>query len=156
VDRRALNETRALLSKADAVYRPYSCPASAECCRLKDTGRQPWLWPSEWALLMEHLKREGRTLPPKRDDGACPFLVGERCGVYGARPFGCRTYFCHRAAGPKRQPLEETNALLERFAALHAEGGEPKALLDWYDGDGSSSAAPSSGASRHLLPGEKE
>ncbi|MFT3841710.1 MAG: YkgJ family cysteine cluster protein [Myxococcaceae bacterium] len=133
MDRKALTETKALLAKADALYKPFSCPASAECCQLKNTGRQPWLWPSEWALLMAFLKRERRVLPPKRADGACPFLIDNRCSVYEARPFGCRTYFCHRASGPQRQPLEQTGALLDRFASLHAGEGEPKPLLDWYE-----------------------
>ncbi|MGC3998833.1 MAG: YkgJ family cysteine cluster protein [Anaeromyxobacter sp.] len=66
------------------------------------TKRQPYLWPSEWRVLMEHLKREKRALPPPRADGACPFLdaSGKRCSVYEARPFGCRTFFLrahHRA-----------------------------------------------------------
>ncbi len=149
--RAELEETKAVLRQADAAYRGYSCPGTAECCRLKETGLQPWLWPSEWALLREHLKAEGRPLPPPRADGACPFLVDGRCSVYSARPFGCRTYYCHRATGPKREPVERTGELLDRLRAIHAEGGEPKPILDWYEaaddrsdaaGAGPAAAAP--------------
>lgn len=119
--RSAVLETRAVLAKADAVYAPFSCPGTAECCQLAVTGREPWLWPSELELLREALRRQGRALPPARADGACPFLdaSGKRCSVYAERPFGCRTFFCHRIQGPARQPIEDTNALLERLAALN-------------------------------------
>lgn len=119
--RSAVLETRVVLAKADAAYAPYSCPGTAECCQLAVTGKEPWLWPSEFELLREALRQQGRGLPPARTDEACPFLdaSGKRCSVYADRPFGCRTFFCHRIRGPSRQPIEDTNALLERLAALN-------------------------------------
>ena len=86
--------------------------------QLKTTGRPPWLWPSEWALLM---KRVGQVVPPARADGGCAFLDpgGTRCTVYEDRPFGCRTFFCHRIRGPAAVPSESTEALLERLKALN-------------------------------------
>ncbi len=116
--RAALNETRAVLRKADAAWSKHSCPATAECCQLKQTGRPPWLWPSEWALLLEHVRG---VVPPARADGGCAFLDadGKRCTVYEARPFGCRTFFCHRILGPAAVPSAPTEALLERLKALN-------------------------------------
>jgi Fe-S-cluster containining protein len=35
------------------------------------------------------------------DERRCALLSDEgRCLVYASRPFGCRTFFCERAAGP--------------------------------------------------------
>lgn len=135
--RRAVTETRAVLAQASAVWAPYACPGSAECCQLATTGRPPWLWPSEWWLLEAHLQRERRALPPVRGDGGCPFLdaAGRRCTVYEARPFGCRTFFCPRGVGPARAPSAATHGLLERLAALNlaldAEAA-PRALPAWH------------------------
>ncbi|PZR12038.1 MAG: zinc/iron-chelating domain-containing protein [Archangium gephyra] len=134
--RRAVTETKAVLQKADAAWSRHGCPASGECCQLSVTKRQPFLWPSEWKLLEEQLKRSRRPMPAPRPDGACPFLdaQGKRCTVYESRPFGCRTFFCHRITGPAKVPSEDTNTLLDRLAALNlavdAEAA-PRAMLEW-------------------------
>jgi hypothetical protein len=135
--RRAVTETRHVLAQADAAWARHTCPATAECCQLTVTKREPWLWPSEWRLILEHLRRARRPLPPPRPDGACPFLdaAGTRCTVYEARPFGCRTFFCHRITGPKAQPGQRTHALLDRLAALNVAvqpDAAPRALLAWH------------------------
>jgi Fe-S-cluster containining protein len=135
--RRAVTETRAVLTKASEAWKPFSCPGTAECCQLSKTGRPPWLWPSEWQVVLERLRRDRRELPPARADGGCPFLdaSGRRCTVYEDRPFGCRTFFCHRILGPSKQPAEVTNGLLERIAAANIawrSDAEPRALPDWH------------------------
>lgn len=132
-----LKETRAVLTQADAAWKAHGCPASAECCQLEKTQRPPYLWPSEWAVLLAFLKKEKRPLPPPRVDGGCPFLQadGKRCSVYEARPFGCRTFFCHRRVGPSKLPADKTNALLERLAALNLalDSQSPvRSLPDWH------------------------
>lgn len=135
--RRARDETRHVLREGSRAWAPFSCPGTAECCQLAVTKRPPWLWPSEWDVLLEHLRRARRPLPPARGDGGCPFLdePGRRCTVYDARPLGCRTFFCHRVTGPARVPADETNALLERLAALNLavdDEARPRSLLDWW------------------------
>ncbi|MCA2977070.1 MAG: YkgJ family cysteine cluster protein [Myxococcaceae bacterium] len=135
--RRAVTETRAVLRKATEAWRAFSCPGSAECCQLATTGRPPWLWPSEWALLLEGLARARRPLPPARADGGCPFLdaAGRRCTVYEDRPFGCRTFFCHRVTGPSKPPADTTNALLELLAAANLAwrfDAAPRSLPDLH------------------------
>ncbi len=135
-----MTETRAVLLKADAAWARHGCPGSAECCQLSVTKRQPYLWPSEWKLLEERLRVDQRPLPAPRDDGACPFLdaSGKRCTVYESRPFGCRTFFCHRITGPAKVPADETNSLLERLAALNLavdDQAAPRAMLDWAQRD---------------------
>lgn len=135
--RRARDETRHVLQRGSRAWAPFSCPGTAECCQLAVTKRPPWLWPSEWDVLLEHLRRARRPLPPARADGGCPFLddAGRRCTVYEARPLGCRTFFCGRVSGPSRVPADETNALLERLAALNLavdDGAHPRSLLEWW------------------------
>lgn len=136
-ERAALQQTRALYRKADEAYARFSCPASGECCQLAARGHQPYLWPTEWWLL----KAAVPTPPPRRPDGACPFLdeSGKRCSVYAARPLGCRTYFCERRIGPSREPAAVLAELLERLAALNQELSPetdgPTPLLTWLEGD---------------------
>jgi Fe-S-cluster containining protein len=132
--RTAFAELKAVYRLADAAYRPYSCPGTAECCQLAATRREPWLWPVEWELLLE---AKGGEVPAPRADGGCPFLEadGQRCSVYASRPFGCRTFFCHRIRGPAREPIEAVALLsqrLERVAqTLDAEACAPRPLLAW-------------------------
>ena len=133
--RRALTETRAVLRLADREWSGHGCPATAGCCQLKATGRPPWLWPTEWTLL---LQRVGADLPPPREDGGCPFLdaAGTRCGVYEDRPLGCRTFFCHRRQGPAALPAAATNALFDRLRALNValdDEAQVRSLPQWYE-----------------------
>lgn len=132
----ALRETRQVLSSADAAWSRFSCPATAECCQLSRTGRPPWLWPSEWALIEQQLHRDRRALPPERADGGCPFLDpgGTCCTIYAVRPFGCRTFFCHRIRGPQAQPTVATNDLLRQLGGANQawlDEAEPAPLPEW-------------------------
>lgn len=127
-----------LYRQADAAYAPFSCPASGECCNLARTGRPPYLWTPEWDALRAALERTGRTMPPARADGGCPFLddSGKRCSVYADRPFGCRTFFCERIRGPAKQPLEAvvriSRKLEELSVAVDPELQAPRSILDWH------------------------
>jgi uncharacterized protein len=131
--RLAVQEVSTVYRLADESYRPYSCPGSAECCQLATTKREPWLWPVEWELL---LAAKGGQVPPPRPDGGCPFLDadGQRCSVYASRPFGCRTFFCHRVSGPAREPIEAMavlSARLERVAQRLDTDASARPLLAW-------------------------
>jgi uncharacterized protein len=118
--RLALEHTRRLLARASALYAPYSCPATAECCHLATTSRPPWVWPTEWALVLEALKAQHREVPAPRADGACRLLDDHgRCTIYGARPFGCRTFFCHRRQGPAAEPTADVHALDDQLTRLN-------------------------------------
>ncbi len=139
--RKALNETRSVLKKADAEWAKHSCPGSAECCQLKTTGRPPWLWPSEWQLLLQQ-----GPMPAPRADGGCPFLdsAGLRCTVYAHRPLGCRTFFCHRITGPRTLPSEATNRLFDRLRALNIavdDAAQVRSLPQWYEAERERAAA---------------
>lgn len=143
--RRALAETRTINRLADEAYARFSCEASGGCCQLSRTGRQPWLWPTEWKLLTAR-----GPVPPPREDGACPFLdaSGLRCAAYPDRPFGCRTFFCERVRGPKRQPVEAVVALSRRLEAvnqrLDPEVKGPRPLLELVEEHARAGAAQSS------------
>lgn len=139
--RRAVTETRAVLRQADAAWRQHGCPGTAECCQLGVTKRLPYLWPSEWKVLQAALAQARRAMPPARADGGCPFLdaEGKRCTVYADRPFGCRTFFCHRVTGPKKVPADATNALLERLEAVNVavdERAGVRSILEWWRAEG--------------------
>lgn len=133
----ARDETLRVLEAASALYAPFSCAATAECCQLATTQRDPWLWPTEWQRVLDRLEDDGRTLPDPRSDGGCPFLdaAGKRCTVYADRPFGCRTYFCQRRKGPGREPAEKVNALLSQLTAINVglwADARPRTIRDWY------------------------
>jgi uncharacterized protein len=135
--RAAVLEVRAIYRRADALYAPYSCPASGECCQLSTTQRQPWLWRPEWEVLLARLTRDERPVPPPRADGGCPFLdaAGKRCTVYADRPLGCRTFFCGRRRGPAREPLDDMVRLSQRLETvsrtLEPEVSSPRPIFDW-------------------------
>lgn len=136
-ERAALGALAVVYREADAAFAPFSCPASGECCQLAVTRREPWLWRAEWLRVLARLERDGRTLPPARDDGACPLLdaSGLRCSIYTDRPLGCRTFFCDRIRGPARQPLEAMEQLQRRLLRLSEDldgtEAQPRPLLTW-------------------------
>ncbi len=132
-ERAAARALETLYRQADEAWSGFRCPATAECCQLSKRGHEPWLWGVEW----EALRRAVSTLPAPRSDGGCRFLdaEGRRCTVYASRPLGCRTYFCHRATGPGREPAEEMDRLQRRLEAiaLDLRPGEeaPRPLSAW-------------------------
>jgi Fe-S-cluster containining protein len=67
-------------------------------------------------------------LPVVAEERTCPMLAeGGRCAVYAARPLGCRTFYCDRAAAGAKVKQREINALVRRIreiAARHEPGGD--------------------------------
>ena len=56
-----LDALRALYAEVESALAGWSCDASTDCCHFGRTGREPYLWPNEWALLERALR--GRPLP---------------------------------------------------------------------------------------------
>ena len=138
-ERNAAQALEALYRRADAAWAAFRCPGTAECCQLSARGHEPWLWSVEW----EALRRAVPALPPPRADGGCPFLdaAGRRCTAYAARPLGCRTYFCHRATGPAREPAEEMDGLQRRLEVIarsvRPDEDGPRPITAWLEQAGS-------------------
>jgi Fe-S-cluster containining protein len=63
----------------------------------------------------------------------CPLLdAAGRCAVYEARPLGCRTFYCDRAAPGAKVRQPEVNALVRRIqdiAQRHEPDGDRGRLL---------------------------
>jgi uncharacterized protein len=127
----ALRALEELYAETDASLAGWSCDASTDCCNFARTGREPYVWPIEWALLERAIAARGTKRGPLHviDDRerACPLLgTNGRCTVYNSRPFGCRTYFCARASGPSAKPPRDTLATLGRRVAALAEQSDPE------------------------------
>jgi hypothetical protein len=130
----------ALYAKTDELLDGWTCDQSADCCHFERTGREPYLWPAEWAALEKAIARRGtrRGSLPVLDERRCPLLGRDgRCTVYEARPFGCRTFFCARGVGPtRRRPRDELARIGREIASLDAGShpdfaGKPANGPDW-------------------------
>jgi Fe-S-cluster containining protein len=136
---------RALYARVDERLSSWSCEASTDCCHFERTGREPLLWPNEWALLSRALAERGgpsavirkRRLPLVDDEGRCPLLdEGGRCRVYESRPFGCRTFFCSAARGDERKlPRDAIQAFAREVVELAQKVDPrctgPRTLRSW-------------------------
>lgn len=120
--RRAAKALRGLFEAANARYQGWGCARSGECCQVTKTGREPYVWPVEWAMVQEGLRLAGRPLPlPPRGDGACPLLDEQgRCSLYAHRPLGCRTFYCERGSGP-RVTRDDVTGLMQRLERVSLE-----------------------------------
>jgi hypothetical protein len=138
-DDRLLAELEALYARTDAMYAGASCAASTECCRFGITGREPQVTSIEIALVQRAVAARGgsrastkRALPLAasgvRDERTCPMLDAQgKCSIYGARPLGCRTFYCGRAdvpAPPSRRELRDLVRELQMLASRHRAGGD--------------------------------
>jgi Fe-S-cluster containining protein len=138
-------ELLAIYRAADALFDGWTCACApgdaanhAVCCHFGLTGREPCASAAELAEIHFVLRATGialrnpceitpgcRRLPNATDDRRCPLLSRDgRCRIYGSRPFGCRTFFCIRAAGPlgapPKLPRNELRDLGGRIATLSA------------------------------------
>jgi Fe-S-cluster containining protein len=139
-----LTALQGLYEQVDQVLSGWTCEASTDCCHFGRTGREPYLWPNEWALVERALAARGISGKGRRtrrgrgslavltgtregsEERRCPLLAdteeGGRCTIYDSRPFGCRTFFCDRASGPTRKlPRAEVAELGKQVAQLARE-----------------------------------
>jgi hypothetical protein len=81
------------------------CQVSGCCCRFAEYGHTLFVSAAEAALLLAEAPPPARPL----DDGAtCPWQDRHgRCSARGARPLGCRVYFCDPAYQPHAPELSE-------------------------------------------------
>lgn len=116
-------ELRALYAETDALLSEYSCDSSGECCTFSNTGREPYPTAIERAEIEIAIGKIGGLSKKKRlplADRRCPLLSDDgKCRIYASRPFGCRTFFCHRVT-PAKLPRQELKELGARIADLSA------------------------------------
>ncbi|WP_199756909.1 hypothetical protein [Tautonia sociabilis] len=97
------------------------CLVSGRCCRFREYGHTLFLSAAEAALLVADAP------PPARDpDGGdlCPWQDDAgRCTARGARPLGCRVYFCDPNYDGRAEPL--TEEFLGKLRRLADERGLP-------------------------------
>ena len=98
-----------------------ACLVSGRCCRFEEYGHTLFASAPEMALLLADAPPPPRAL----DEGAtCPWQDDRgRCSARGARPMGCRVYFCdpsYQAMAP-----EIAEAGIVRLKALVDELGLP-------------------------------
>lgn len=128
-----------IYAELEAAQSGATCDASTECCRFARTRREPWVTRLE-VIALERARRRstaprGRPEPlrlplfePMKDEGLCPVLGADgRCTAYAWRPFGCRTFFCDRAAVPFPLPHREMLAYVRRIEELAEKLAEPGA-----------------------------
>ncbi|HTM20228.1 MAG TPA: YkgJ family cysteine cluster protein [Kofleriaceae bacterium] len=121
-----------VLGRADRELAGWTCPRSAECCQLDRAGREPYLTLAEWQVIEAEVARQGRKLPAEREDGSCPFLAADqRCSIYAARPLGCRTYYCEKAAPAGPYPRTALGALVRDLEALAPGAERGRTLRSW-------------------------
>jgi uncharacterized protein len=135
------DDEAALLREVQAVYeelshRPIerSCVGRANCCRFKLTGKVPYVTRGEALLAARAWRAGGRKVLEESPDteGRCPFLDprDQRCLIYTARPFACRTHFCAAAGGPYRR--RDVLDLIRRLEDIDRRLGgtcEPRPLV---------------------------
>jgi Fe-S-cluster containining protein len=118
--REALQEVYAGLDAEVARLAPV-CQISGRCCRFEEYGHTLFVSSPEFALLLADAPPPSRPL----DGGAtCPWQDDRgRCSARGARPMGCRVYFCD----PSYQPLapEIAEAGIARLKRLVDDLGLP-------------------------------
>ena len=101
------------------------CTGIADCCRFRLVGHTPYLTKGEALVAAKAWKAAGRKDVVVPADGSCPFLHPRhgRCGIYGGRPFGCRTHFCTAAGGPAQR--KDVRDLIQRLEEIdHRLGGK--------------------------------
>ncbi|MBI4509899.1 MAG: YkgJ family cysteine cluster protein [Deltaproteobacteria bacterium] len=141
--RHDLDALRSLFQEADRLLAGWGCPERADCCHFARTGREPYLWANEWALLQMAISSRGlrhrSLLAVRRADLACPLLgTNGRCTVYSVRPLGCRTFFCEKGVGPlRRRPRDQLMEIGRRISDLARKedptSETPRPLSRWLE-----------------------
>jgi hypothetical protein len=126
-DHAALDEMSVVRHELQAIYRDLDrileqlapvCALSGRCCRFQEYGHTLFLSGAEAQLLLADAPPPVRAL----DDGqSCPWQdLGGRCSARGARPLGCRVFFCDPAFEEYAPELSEKFlSRLKRLAERH-------------------------------------
>jgi Fe-S-cluster containining protein len=124
---RGATELEQVFVELGGLFASSSCPRSTRCCRFKQTGRTPYLFPVEGRRVLLGIARRGGKLPGQGAPGDCPLILKDGgCSIYADRPFGCRTFFCDDATLPEGNRRREVDALAKRLRTTSERLGEPE------------------------------
>jgi len=106
---------------AEIARRAPVCQLSGRCCRFVEYDHTLFLSAAELGVLLADAPAPVRPL----DGGeTCPWQNGQgHCTARGARPLGCRVYFCDPGYEGQAEELSET--FLARLKQLSTEFGLP-------------------------------
>jgi Fe-S-cluster containining protein len=104
------------------------CTNRGACCKFESYGHRLYVSAAELAYFVGLLSGP-LWAPPDRS--ACPYQQEGRCTVRGARPAGCRIYFCD-ADAQHWQP-DQTEESLRELAAIGDKWNLPYAYVEWTE-----------------------
>ena len=105
------------------------CVLSGRCCRFEEFGHRLFVTTIEMAAFVHALGPADGLTRPGWDGTGCPFQVKKLCGVHGARPFGCRMFYCDETSTDwQQQAYERFHA---RIKDLHEQLGVPYQYVEW-------------------------
>jgi hypothetical protein len=104
----ALVELREIYARLATALEPYRrhCDMRGVCCDFAKCGHMLYVTGLEAA---EMIKSGVAPDPALAEDGKCPFLRGNQCGIRDHRAIGCRIYYCDKTYN------DERNALCEKY-----------------------------------------
>lgn len=104
------------------------CTNRGACCKFEAYGHRLYVTTAELAYFL------GRANPPllaPPDRSACPYQQDGKCSVRGARPAGCRIYFCD--ANAQHWQPDQTEESLRELAAIGDKWNLPYAYVEWTE-----------------------
>jgi len=130
IDNEALQaEIRDLYEDVDrqiAAHQP-CCINRGRCCNFKAYGHRLYVSTAELSLFAaargEHL------LPVDPTAGSCPYHIDGVCTARGARPLGCRIFFCESESDA--WPNEIYESALSQLQAIAAAHGVEYRYVEW-------------------------
>jgi hypothetical protein len=135
-------ELRALYDQVEAEVARLGpvCQLSGRCCRFREYGHTLFVSALEIEFLLGGAPKASRPL----DQGeTCPWQDAQgRCTARGARPLGCRVYYCdpnYQAAAPelserfiaRLKQMADRHGLPWNYAPLHRHLHERRDQGDW-------------------------
>jgi Fe-S-cluster containining protein len=116
-----------LYQRVDAQISAFgpTCGNCRRCCDFSGGGLNLFVTNLELAYFVARIKTV-----PKATGGRCPFLDDRTgCTARGARPLGCRTYFCKVPEGYDPQAIYED--ALNRIKTFLRENHLPYLYQEW-------------------------
>lgn len=111
------------VSDAVALQMPV-CTASGACCKFDQYGHLLFVTTVELAAFLAAVGPAAA-----KSDEPCPYQIGGRCSVHGARPFGCRVFYCDPTAAEWQ--TEIYSRLHRQLRDVHDRFDVPYFYVEW-------------------------